>query len=546
MQLRNNTVKICELLGEHGLNDKYFMPNIQRPFVWLDKPSDKQIENLFDSLLKNYPIGTFLIWEMDESEVPDDIILERFQRDYDTANTQNETCKKDKIGNYPISLILDGQQRLTALYIGFEGSYTKTSETTGNKTVKELYVNLDKEPQENNPEDKYEFEFLTDAEFKQKDDKGEHWFKCKDIKKYDSLQIKKFDNTAYKILTSLYDLYHNYNGREIPVQILKQASSEDAVEVFTRVNSKGRSLDKSDILMSFIIAKFKNEDIKKSIYKKVEDWQENFPSFSVDKFLNICMLLTSEHAEARYRVDDFTTKRIALIENKWTKIIKSVDKAIDKLIAFGYQKQEIYTNIIACLAFYYYKNKKHPKDSNAILNFIQRMQLSGFFGRSTNSQLTKIAQIINNVNSFSEVLENLSEDLTISDDKIQSVVKEAKYGQASALAVLQLIFDNLNYEHTKFHIDHIYPRNGKDNMSLKRKNHLFNLEIIDLSQNEDKKDKNPQEWLDNTYGKCSELQKQFKKEHYLPLDMELTWDNIENFEEARKQILIEKLRDKFN
>ncbi len=42
-----------------NLNQRYFLPDIQREYVWLSKPKENKIEELFDSLLRGYPIGTF-------------------------------------------------------------------------------------------------------------------------------------------------------------------------------------------------------------------------------------------------------------------------------------------------------------------------------------------------------------------------------------------------------------------------------------------------------------------------------------------------------
>lgn len=55
---------ITEIIA--GVNSKYYLPSIQRKFVW----SCRQIENLFDSIMSNYPIGTFLFWSIDKGEDP--------------------------------------------------------------------------------------------------------------------------------------------------------------------------------------------------------------------------------------------------------------------------------------------------------------------------------------------------------------------------------------------------------------------------------------------------------------------------------------------
>ncbi|GAA8442769.1 hypothetical protein HpNP56_11220 [Helicobacter pylori] len=47
------------------LNVRYFLPDIQREYVWLKKADEKKIEQLFDSILRGYPIGwLFFILEI--------------------------------------------------------------------------------------------------------------------------------------------------------------------------------------------------------------------------------------------------------------------------------------------------------------------------------------------------------------------------------------------------------------------------------------------------------------------------------------------------
>ncbi|GAA7208157.1 hypothetical protein HpBGD72_12920 [Helicobacter pylori] len=42
-----------------GLNVRYFLPDIQREYVWLKKADEKKIEQLFDSILRGYPMALF-------------------------------------------------------------------------------------------------------------------------------------------------------------------------------------------------------------------------------------------------------------------------------------------------------------------------------------------------------------------------------------------------------------------------------------------------------------------------------------------------------
>src|SRR2546427_173778 len=54
------SVRIKDVID--GINKDYFLPAIQRELVW--EPA--QIEKLFDSILGDYPIGSFLFWKVEE------------------------------------------------------------------------------------------------------------------------------------------------------------------------------------------------------------------------------------------------------------------------------------------------------------------------------------------------------------------------------------------------------------------------------------------------------------------------------------------------
>ena len=99
------------------LERDYVLPAIQRHFVW--KPD--QIINLFDSILRGYPIGSFLFWRI-KTEHVNDFQYYDFITDFNVKDNSNDKIVPS--GEKEITAVLDGQQRLTALLIGLRGSYT--------------------------------------------------------------------------------------------------------------------------------------------------------------------------------------------------------------------------------------------------------------------------------------------------------------------------------------------------------------------------------------------------------------------------------------
>ena len=122
-------------------NRKYLLPAIQRELVW----EAEQIEKLFDSIMRGYPIGSFLFWKVSKEKIKEYQFYE-FLRDYHERDKKHNP-KANISGEENITAILDGQQRLTALYIGLKGSYAyklpyKRWDSTDAFPKRELYLNL--------------------------------------------------------------------------------------------------------------------------------------------------------------------------------------------------------------------------------------------------------------------------------------------------------------------------------------------------------------------------------------------------------------------
>ncbi|NTZ20984.1 DUF262 domain-containing protein [Paenibacillus sp. JMULE4] len=177
---------------------KYFLPSIQREFVW--KP--EQIERLFDSIMKGYPISSFLFWLVEDDTIEEYQFYE-FIRDYHEKNNRHNP-KASIVGEKSITAILDGQQRLTSLYIGLKGSYAekmpyKKWKHDNSFEKKELYLNLLKVSK--NPDYTYDFRFLSK---KEKDALSEdnYWFRVGEVLKFknmnDVFQYLRSNNIALK------------------------------------------------------------------------------------------------------------------------------------------------------------------------------------------------------------------------------------------------------------------------------------------------------------------------------------------------------------
>ena len=102
-------------------NGNLLLPDIQRKYVW----NYHQIEDLFDSIVDGFPVGTCIMWKTTRAVLNEKKPnLYYFHRDFQKDKTKNERAPESFNDEVDYYVILDGQQRLTSLNIALSGSYT--------------------------------------------------------------------------------------------------------------------------------------------------------------------------------------------------------------------------------------------------------------------------------------------------------------------------------------------------------------------------------------------------------------------------------------
>ena len=174
-------VRISDIIRQ--VNRDIYLPAIQREFVW----NTDRIERLFDSIMADFPIGSFLFWRLEQKN-KDEWPVYEFIRDFNSEDPHNPPANMAGI-NKDITLVLDGQQRITSLYIGLKGSYRHFYYRWRKNR---LYLNLLKTPipNEDNPEElTYGFDFREDAE--PDGDKPQLWYAVGRILDFDDAEDAK-------------------------------------------------------------------------------------------------------------------------------------------------------------------------------------------------------------------------------------------------------------------------------------------------------------------------------------------------------------------
>jgi len=557
------------------INIEYFIPDIQRGYVWLKNPKERKIENLFDSLLKGYPISSFLIWKLKKTDIEPDldqntdgklnIQLYKCIENYSEMHTRgirNEKIDIEKINSNDLNIVLDGQQRLTSLYIGLKGSVTlkkkRTKDISKNYIERKLYINLKYIPKYEEPDDSYEFDFFSEDELKDQKDKYEkikHWFKVGNVLNMkitdavDYAEEKQLNKEERDTLLKLVDIFCEKEKISCFEEIDKQ--EEKVLNIFIRVNSGGVQLSYSDLLMSLLTASF-SLDIRDSMNNFIDDLKtKGFGAMGRDQILKTSLLLTgSNHI---FKLKNFGKENIHKIEESWDKIQESIWDAVDLLKDFGYSNRISSGYLISTIAYYrFVKGKIKDTDKEFILDFVRLAQIKSYFSTHLDGKLATISNIIKESNSFCDFNKRLSEDksdnrLSINEEEIERFANYS-YGDSATFAILQMLYKNLDYRR-EFHIDHIFPKskfksttNGLNKDFITRANDLFNLQLLEGLENNAKRAKDPEVWLKE---KCSTEDKivNYKKQNYIKEDLPLIWENIEEFEKSRVKKLIEQLKE---
>lgn len=569
---------INEVIGKIHTK-KYLLPSIQREFVW----STNQITKLFDSLMRDYPINAFLFWEVAKDKLNEFMFYE-FLRDYhQRKNSHNE--KANLNGDESVVAVLDGQQRLTSLYIGLKGSYAyklsyKRWDNPEAYPVRKLYLNLLGKADDN--EFEYEFEFLTSSEVEQ-NDATHYWFlvgdilnmkSLSDVMKYWSKNIVYGNYTseqadfANETLSKLYEVIHV--APTICYYLESSTELDKVLNIFIRVNSGGTTLSYSDLLLSFATAQWDKLDARQVIHDFVDEVNDLGEGFNVSKdfVLKSCLVLC-DFDDISFKVDNFSRTTMLKIQEEWDVVTKSIRNAIKLLASFGFNRENITSNNLIIPIAYYLKSIGLPENFESstfatpnralIKKWFAQSMLKRVFSFMPDGALKPIRKIIRENGTANFPLQKITDEfkgtnrsISFTDDDISNLLY-SKYGQGDTPVIMSILYpwaDMRNH----FHIDHMYPKSAFTQKKLEKRgltdsqiefalenyNYLGNLQLLEAIPNIEKKATDFDKWVADTIPTQALLD--YKRKHLIPQDIDLTYENFEDFFTQRESLILDKLR----
>lgn len=565
---------------------KYFLPSIQREFVW----DTEQIEKLFDSLMMDYPINSFLFWKVNK-ENTNKFKFYEFLRDYHQKDNRHNP-KANLNGTDDITAILDGQQRMTSLYIGLKGSYAfklphKRWDNAQAYPKRKLYLNILEKPVDRD-DFKYDFRFLTDDEVKNGndyvDDEGKrhyYWFPVGEILNFtQELEVNEYlgqNNInmmeqftfANRALFSLFAAVHRKGT--ISYYLEESQELDKVLNIFIRVNSGGTPLSYSDLLLSFATAQWEDRDAREEINDAVDDINEIGRGFNISKDLLLkASLVLCDRPDIRFKADNFDSDNMKIIEKEWDNIAMSMRLAVELVASFGFNRDNLTSNNPFIPISYYISKIGNPSnfvDSGKYSNdrvrikkwFIASILRRVFSYSSSDTILKQVCDIIKEDHDNGFPIEKIydrfhknNRDLTFDEDAIVDLLYK-KYGGGDTLMVMSILYPWANLKNN-FHIDHIHPKTMFTRKKLKKAgvteedmdfylanfNYLGNLQLLESTPNEEKKAKAFEEWMDEHYADV-EQRKDYMKKNYIP-DVDFALTNFEEFFAAREELITAALK----
>lgn len=560
--MQNKKLSIRKIVNY--LNDEqaegggFWLPNIQRPFVW----SEEQIAKLFDSIMREYPISTLLVWKTKEP-VKHRKFIDLYKHDIKLSTYFVPDHSRAKM------MVLDGQQRLQSLFIGLKGSYEG----------KELYFDVMSGSVAAPDEIRYRFAFKVSAQA------AWPWVRFKDI----VFPTNKLDLQIAKALadlsptelgdTDLMTLQLNVararqefvNDDNMNFQELDGIDNPDAyqvddiVEIFIRANSGGTKLGKSDLLFSLLTSSWDEAD--GSMESLLEDLNQGGFAFDRDFVLKACLTVLGKGA--RYEVAKFRDgKTKEEIISKWESLSDAIKAVRDFLVNKTYIRSDkamsSYLPLIP-LIYYRYHYPEQFASNTELTEYLLRVLVTGVFGGSPDNMIDKVVRSVQDQKSF--VLKEIygviraeGRSLEITPD----VILDQYYGSRSIHLFFNLWYQSFDYTPALGsngpQVDHIFPQSllktvkdinpdsGKMNLlhyRAEQRDQIANCMLLTAEENGfgGKCDTPASEWFDRKRFTTDQEHERYLKQHLIPNQPEL-WklERFEDFILARKALIEDKFR----
>lgn len=529
----------------NGVKDlSMVVPEFQREYVW----SLDDAKQLIVSLLKNYPTGSLLVWQARAEDIPE---------------IKNNAVDRTKLGS--VQVILDGQQRITTLYLLIRGEippYYKKEDLLNDP--RHLYFNLQtgefqyymKKKMEGNPL----WQSVTD---------------CFDLTKVDAVGIAQLvknsdENIDFASLITV--INNNLNklrlieNTDYPIQTVpSNARIDESIDVFDRVNSKGTKLTEAELVLTHITGKWPYA--RRVMKEKMESLKKAGFDLNLDlmsRFMVVALTdsaLYEKNAKLDYNIFNEANYKLA-----WDKVSKAIDYLIpilkqDGLISSSNDMNTL--NVLVPMIAFLLKNGISFTQEKKF-GYIYWMYLALIWGRysgQTDQRLDKDVYLsINSQNPIDELVHEIEDQrgrIEVQPTDLEGrganhplyrmLYTITKWNKAVDWSNGSPLYGTIG-DYYSIQSHHIFPQSvlynngydGENHIDKKVVNEIANRAFITRDTNYQISDTPPLEYLPTLIAKYPGI----IKKHLIPEDNSL-WsvDRYEDFLARRRELIAGRINE---
>lgn len=512
------------------------IPKFQRDFVWtIDKTA-----KLLDSILKGYPIGTFILWQTDE-------------RINDIKNVGNLDIPPTPDG-VKVQYVLDGQQRITSLFAAYLGAHIQK---VGERKITDygnIVVNLDVDINDNDEQ------VITEEPVADK------YISLADVLNFSYSKARELAGRfSEEELEKINDYSTSFKTYEFSTVVLRKEDIDSAIEVFTRINTGGQTLTLFEIMSAKTYDEQQRFDMQVKWEVFIKELKEiKYEGISSSVVLSLLALLFSRTKECKRKTILALDKQTII--DSWDSVISALKDSVDYFrTTYRIPVSQLlpYDSLLVPFAYFFYMNKSKPEGAyrKYLEEFFWRISLSSRYSSSTES---KLAQDIKRIDQILAGQRPDYSDIKVNLDSPQALIDtNFSAGNSYCKAVLCLLayqepkdfqdngkitLDNswLKVASSK-NYHHFFPKAYLRNKLVLNNNSLVNITFVSDYLNKRKIGaKPPSQYIADFQDENSQINKALQT-HLIDLEgFGIESNDYETFLQARAKLIFSELKSRID
>jgi hypothetical protein len=540
-------------------NRSLLLPHIQRPFVW----KEEQMVRLLDSLMRGYPIQTFLLWKTREF-IKARKFMDEIRQNVALSDLYDEMKSEEGVEK---TFVLDGQQRLQTLFTIFSGAIADGAR-------REAWIDLHSGTEPDPENLYYRIKFAAESP-------GPSWFRIPSLRtqhaRNNAEEIaeeinEKLDDPSWtaaesrekqrlvrRNISQLVSLLRNGDHfwyEELDGIAHAVFSYDRVLDIFVRVNSGGTKLDGSDLM--FAAMKGMSETVEEEVEEVAETLNRGDLKFTKDWVLKCLVVAHDGGAEVSPKLFRGAAGEALMkqIEDSWPRSLAAFQQLRDflhqSIRAHSEKIIRSYGSLIPLFDFLYHHPQPTPQTRQQMVSYFYRAQLFNWYGSSTDKIIAALHNLMRERSDFplADILRyfhGLGRETTLNIDNLTStrsrtIILNLVYQESFGSSAFDAMFPG-----NQPHIDHIFPKSSlhtRLHLGTEDVNHLGNYRFVGATDNIRKRAQLPASYFSDLQAANVPVHKHLMVEPWASDPAQLTFDRdtYMRFRDARLRAIFEMAR----